>query len=123
MLDDQLEDSQLAADQQSPLLADQIQQIAPANLGGPATPNEQIQPAPSDRSPSVSARDRFHGELSLRAQVLEIIKWVLIGLLVLAGLVLYLLPSSFTVYLNGVLPVISGVVFGIVGFAVGKDSK
>jgi hypothetical protein len=88
-----------------------------------APPATQIEGVPQDNSPGVSARERFQGELTLRATVLRMITVVLVGLLVLGLFVLYRRPDSFDEYVNRCFPIISGVVFGIVGFAVGKESK
>jgi uncharacterized membrane-anchored protein len=87
-------------------------------------PDNQIQSLPPENEPNPStANIRARGDISLRTQVLRIVWSVLGALLIIAGLILFKKPEFLDEYLNRVLPIISGAIFGMIGFATGQKSK
>ena len=79
---------------------------------------------PSVKAPRPStAHIALRGEFWIRITILLVIVVLLLGLLLVGVAILYKKPEQFVGYIHVIIPLYTGVIFGLIGFVVGQKTK
>jgi len=65
----------------------------------------------------------LRGEFWVRLAILVVIFLLLLGLLGVGVAILYNKPEEFVGYIHVIIPLYTGVIFGLIGFVVGQKTK
>ncbi|MGA2016793.1 MAG: hypothetical protein ABSH26_07530 [Opitutaceae bacterium] len=86
--------------------------------------DQGISGPPSVKAPRPStAHVALRGEFWIRLTILIVIFLLLLGLLFVGVAILYNKPEEFVGYIHVVIPLYTGVIFGLIGFVVGQKTK
>jgi ABC-type Na+ efflux pump permease subunit len=86
-------------------------------------PAEITGSAPDQAPQAATAQMALKGEFLIKMSVVILLALILLGLIAIGIALLFKKPEEFAGYIHVIIPILSGTIFGLLGFVVGQKVK